>query len=96
MNSQVELNSSILEWSLRKKSLFTIALFYKITFPEEKAIFVSYNFIFFKMVPEKGLEPPRPKATDFESVVSTIPPLRLEVNDSLFLNRALVNYFCYH
>ena len=30
------------------------------------------------MVPMGGLEPPRPKATDFESVVSTISPHRLE------------------
>ncbi len=30
-----------------------------------------------RVVPAGGLEPPHPKITDFESVVSTIPPRRL-------------------
>ncbi len=44
------------------------------------------------MVPAGGFEPPHPKATDFESVVSTVPPRWL--GDEIILVYSLItNYF---
>lgn len=46
------------------------------------------------MVPAGGLEPPHPKITDFESVVSTIPPRWLVKIEIIIITYLKVNNIC--
>ena len=45
------------------------------------------------MVPKTGLEPVRPKTTDFKSAASTIPPLRHDGADNFDVRRVPVRVF---